>query len=131
MQRYRQTFEEIIAKLSPIATGWQDEFAGSVIQVLGSLPARDSYSRADLRTVLESNFEAGMMLIRLFLDLSQDEFRGALKAIQGKAGVGVKSFRSDPDAFLAALEKLGALEKITATVQTPLTWRDLLIERLK
>jgi len=46
MQRYRQTFEEIISKLSPIATGWQDEFAGSVMELLAALPAKDSYDRA-------------------------------------------------------------------------------------
>jgi hypothetical protein len=101
------------------------------MELLAALPAKDSYDRADLKTLLESDFEAGMTLVRLFLDFSKDEFRGALQIAHGKKETGVKSFRADPESFLSALENLGALEKMTATVRTPLTWRDLLIERLK
>ncbi|HEX3130264.1 MAG TPA: DpnII family type II restriction endonuclease, partial [Thermoanaerobaculia bacterium] len=59
------------------------------------------------------------------LDLSKDEF------FLGRKGFGVTAFRRDPNALLQRLEDLGTLEKLRELVITPVTWRDLVVERLK
>lgn len=131
MERYRQTFEEIISKLSPIQSEWRDDLATSVIDLLLGIPDKDVYTTEDLRALLAKDFDAGLTLIRLFLDLSKDELGGVLgEAMKGK-GVGIKSLRADPSAFLEGLVSLGALEKMREVVGTPVTWRDILVERLK
>lgn len=131
MRRYRQTFEEIISKLSVIQAEWKDDLAKSVMEILESIPEKPSYTAADLRDVLERDFEAGLTLVRLFLDLSKDELVGALRDAMGDKGIGVKSYRADPGAFLESLTGLGALTRMQEVVGAPVTWRDLLVERLK
>lgn len=71
-----------------------------------------------------------MTAIRLVLELSRDEFTVALRATLPH-GVGVKRFREDFESFVEALCKLGVLERLTILVNTPVTWRSLLLERLK
>jgi len=131
MERYRQTFEEIISKLSPIQAEWRDDLANSVIDLLGAVKEKPSYGVEDLRLLLGKNFDAGMTLIRLFLDISKDELVGSLRDLLPKRGIGVNAFRADPEAFLEGLAALGALEKMRESVGSPVTWRDLLVERLK
>jgi len=131
MERYRQTFEEIISKLSPIHAEWRDDLANSVIDLVGAVKEKPSYALEDLRLLLDKNFDAGMTLIRLFLDISKDELVGSLRDLLPEGGIGVKAFRSDPEAFLQGLVALGALEKMRESVGSPVTWRDLLVERLK
>lgn len=125
MQRYRQTFDEIISQLSAIHSEWKDDRAGLVIELLGNIPEKSSYTRVDLRSLLERDFKSALTLIQLVLDLSKDEF------FLGRKGFGVKAFQRDPDALLQRLEDLGTLEKLRELVATPVTWRDLVVERLK
>lgn len=131
MERHRQTFDEIISKLSSIQSEWKDDLASSVMDLLDDIQERESYTTQDLREILQKDFEAGMTLIRLFLDLSKDELTGALHDASKGRGIGIQSFRSDPDAFLQGLVALGALDKMREVVGTPVTWRDILVERLK
>src|SRR5262245_35400803 len=131
MERHRQTFDEVISKLSSIQSEWKDDLAKSVLELLDDIPEKSSYTPGDLRELLEKDFEAGMTVIRLFLDLSKDELVGSLhEAMKGK-GIGVKAFRADPDAFLHGVIALGALDRMRQVVGTPVTWRDVLVERLK
>ena len=92
MKRYRQTFEEIISKLSAIQAEWKDDLAKSVMEILGSIPEKASYTAGDLREILEQDFEAGLTLVRLFLDLSKDELVAALRESMGGKGIGVKAY---------------------------------------
>jgi hypothetical protein len=131
LKRYRQTFEEIISKLSAIQAEWKDDLAKSVMEILDSIPEKDAYTAGDLREVLEQDFDAGLTLVRLFLDFSKDELVGALRESTGKNGIGVKAYRSNPETFLESLAALGALDKMQEVVGAPVTWRDLLVERLK
>lgn len=131
MKRYRQTFEEIISKLSVIQAEWKDELARSVMEILEAVPEKTSYTAGDLREILERDFEAGLTLVRLFLDLSKDELEGALRESMSGKGIGVKAFRANPELFLEHLAALGALNKMQEFVGVPVTWRDLLVERLK
>lgn len=131
MKRHRQTFEEIISKLSVIQSEWKDDLAKSVMDLLDSVPEKAFYTADDLREILDKDFEAGLTLVRLFLDLSKDELVGGLRESMKEKGIGVKAFQSEPEAFLEGLTALGALEKMRETVGTPVTWRDILVERLK
>ena len=131
MERQRQTFDEIISRLSVIQAQWQDDLAASVIDLLGKFEEKSSYGSDDLRKLLGQNFEAGLTLIRLFLDQSKDELTGSLReALKGR-GIGVSAFQTDPDGFLKGLISLGVLDKIDEAIGSPVTWRDILIERLK
>ena len=125
MERRRQTFEEIISSLSRIESAWKDEHAQSVMDLLDGIEEKTFYTTDDLRQLLDGDYEAGMTLIRLFLDLSKDELVGSLRDVQ--AGL----YRKAPDRFLQGLASLGALEKMRDAVGTPVTWRDILVERLK
>lgn len=125
MERRRQTFEEIISSLSRIDSAWKDDHAESVMDLLEGIEEKNAYTIADLRQLLDRDHEAGMTLIRLFLDLSKDELVGALRDVEAGA------YRKDPERFLQGLATLGALDKMREAVVTPVTWRDILIERLK
>ena len=131
MQRYRQTAEEIIAALAPVETSWRDAHSDAVIHAIDSIPERDSYTRADVEAVLDRDFKAGITALRLALDISKDEFEAAMHAELGPGGIGTKRFSSQRDAFVAALDTLGAPEALTRLRNTPVTWRSLLVERLK
>lgn len=131
MERHRQTFEEVISQLSPIESKWEDDFARSVLEILERLPAKDRYTPEDVQELLEKNFDAGLTLVRLFLDLAKDELQVLLRDALPGRGIGVKAFQADPSGYIQALVSLGTLEKINELVSEPVTWRDLLIERLK
>ena len=131
MERHRQTFDEIISKLSSIQSEWKDDLAKSVMDLLDGIEEKSSYTTRDLREILEKDFDAGLTLIRLFLDLSKDELVGSLHESMKGRGIGIKAFQSDPEAFLQGIAALGTLDKIRQVVGTPVTWRDVLVERLK
>src|SRR4051812_16236367 len=121
MERRRQTFEEIISSLSRIESAWKDDHAQSVMDLLDGIEEKASYTTGDLHRLLDRDYEAGMTLIRLFLDLSKDELVGSLRDVEAGA------YRKDPERFLQGLTSLGALEKMHETVGTPVTWRDILV----
>jgi len=131
MERRRQTFSEIISALSPIQSEWKDDLAKSVIDLLESVEEKSSYNINDLERLLNRNFAAGMTLVRLFVDLSKDELVGVLRDSLGDTGIGVMAFRKSPEVFLEGLVSLGVLDKMNEIIGTPVTWRDVLIERLK
>src|SRR5262252_3241254 len=91
------------------------------------LPVQDSYGADDLYALLDHDHELAMTLFRLFLGRSKDEFTTDLGR-DFKSGV--KAFRASPDAFVARLMDLGVTTAMTQIVHRPVTWRDLLAERL-
>ena len=141
MRRYRQTLEEVLSHLAPVDTSWRDAHAERVIERLKTLPKKSSYSRTDLAQLFDSavrveggnareHFDASLTIVRLFLDLSKDEFTAALKDQIG-SGIGISRLRHDPNAFFRALEKLGVLRRMSAAANVHVTWTDVLVERLK
>lgn len=136
MKRYRQTLDELLSNLSTVETSWRDAHADTVITRLEQLPVKPTYNRADLLQLFnleQTNrecFDAALTLIRLFLDLSKDEFTAAMRDRLGK-GLGVKKAQHNPEAFFAALEAMGLLERMTEAVNRPLARHDILVERLK
>jgi hypothetical protein len=136
MKRYRQTLDEILEHLSPVGASWRDDHADAVIRELEGMPVKPVYSRDDLIGIFNLDrtsrreFDATLTVLRLFLDMSKDEFIAELRDRLGK-GNGIKKALADPDLFFGALEDMGLLESIAAAVNRPVTWSDLLVERLK
>jgi len=141
MKRYRQTVDELLKLLAPVETSWLDAHAETVIQRLKQLPEKKTYTRADLSALFHidtppkdmkatEHFAASLTILRLFLDMSKDEFTAALRDQLG-VGASITRLKQDPDGFLGALEALGVLGRMATVVNTPVTWSDVLIERLK
>lgn len=136
MKRHRQTLEELLNNLSPVGASWRDGHAEEVIQRLERLPVKSSFNRTDLCSLfdLESadreGFDASLTVVRLFLDLSKDEFIAEMRDQFGK-GLGIKKAKREPTLFFDVLEKMGLLERMTKVINRPLLWHDILVERLK
>ncbi|HHJ15491.1 MAG TPA: hypothetical protein ENJ80_02220 [Gammaproteobacteria bacterium] len=141
MKRYRQTLDEILRQLSVVNTSWRDDHADAVIQRLQQIPQKAAYTRDDLLQLLgiehipesakpKAYFEAGLTAVRLFLDLSKDELTAQLREQLGGT-LGITRARQDPNGVCEALEALGILDRMAATINTPVSWSDLLTERLK
>lgn len=131
MKRYRQTFEEISSSLIPIEASWLDSHAEDVVQLLKAFPPKKEYGAADLAALLAGDFNAATTAIRLFLDLSKDDYTHRMREVLGAGGIGKKRYLADPPTYLSALESLGLYLKMTGTVNQPIHWSDILVERLK
>jgi hypothetical protein len=131
MRRYVQSLPEILASLSRIDASWRDAHAEAVIQAVSALPQKAQYTADDIRTLLERDFIAALTVAQLALDVSKDEFRDILATALGPGGIGIKRYRKDADAFILGLSQIGLLEKLGLLANSPASWRDLLIERLK
>ena len=131
MQRYHQELDAIVASLSAIETSWMDEHSAAVIQAIEALPEKPSYSSQDVGDLLDGDFKAALTTIQLILGMSKDEFGIALKDRLGEGGAGVTRFRRNRQQFITAVEELGFTNAISALVNKPVGWRDILVERLK
>lgn len=131
MRRYRQTFEELVGNLTAVETEWRDEFADRVISILDTFREKVPSTAGDVAGILRHDFNAGLTICRLFLDLSKDEFEGAFRAEVAGKGVGITHFRKDADGFVAGLTNLGLLDQMKAMTERPATWVDVVVERLK
>ncbi|TLD70567.1 hypothetical protein FEM03_12675 [Phragmitibacter flavus] len=131
MKRYRQTFEEIVASLIPIEASWLDPHAEGVILALKNLPKKPTYEAADVAALLAGDFATALTTIRLFLDLSKDDFTHRMRDAMGEGGIGIKRYLSDPPAYLNALDSMGLCEKMSTLIHHPPHWSDVLVERLK
>jgi hypothetical protein len=129
MKRVRQTFEEISNSLTNLEVDWmEDPHAGAVIKAFQTLPTGRKITSGDVSELLESDFRVGCTVLRLFLDLSKDEFtRITADLFKDTGGAGVTNFRSDPDAFVAKLEETQILERMSAEVNRPPEWSDRLV----
>jgi len=135
MRRVRQTLEDVLAALRPVDAEWLDRHAETAIEILRELPEKPAYQRDDVIALLQSSlenrtFEEALTVVRLFLELSKDEFRHRFKE-SSKIGFGVTGFKRDKEAFVDALVNLGLLEKMVEVVNRPVRWSDILVERLK
>ena len=132
MKRYRQTLDELLSNLSPVDTTWMDDHSVAVVQLVQSLPVKESYSRDDVSDLIEGDFDVGITTVRLVLGLSKDEFHLRMTAnLSGPGGSGVTRYRKEKDAFLDALDELGFRDALSSLVDTPVDWRDILRERLR
>ncbi|MAS95751.1 MAG: hypothetical protein CMO55_21320 [Verrucomicrobiales bacterium] len=132
MRRVSQSVEDLLENLIPVETTWVDDHALAVIEMLKNLPHKEEYTREDVRGLLAFDFPTGTTVIRLFLDLSKDEYTIRLKSllVPGQ-GIGIKRFSADPETYLESLEKLGILDGMSSYVNRKTHWSDVLVERLK
>ena len=131
MQARDQTVEEVVESLSPLTVEWMDETAANAIAKLADIPAKESYGRDDVAALFEGNFEQGVLCARLFLALSKDSMETELRRELGQGGIGVKRYLSEPDTYLAALERLQLPEAMAASINYEPVWSDILVERLR
>lgn len=131
MKRYRQTVDELLGALSAIHASWHDEHSAAVLGLLEAIPQRPSYTAADVADILEADFQAGLTTVRLILDLSKDEFTAALQTALGPGGAGSKRYLQNRARFVSTLVSLGALDSLREIANRPVSWRSILVERLK
>ena len=131
MRVVAQKIDDILASLQPLIVEWKDDVASRVIRKIETLPVKPMYTEHDVIPLLSDNFDDGLLICRLFLGLSADQFRGQLAEILGKSGSGITRYRKDRTAFMEGLLSLGLLEAMTAEVNRVPLWSDVLIERLR
>src|SRR5665811_453882 len=120
-----------VTSLRPLVVEWKDDTAFRVIAKLRDLPVKDSYSPDDVRALLDEDFDDGILVCRLFLGLSKDQFVSAIKELLDDGGIGVKSYRSNPEAYTEALSAAGLLEAMAEEANRKPHWSDVLVERLR
>lgn len=131
MKRIQQTFEEILSSLIPIEASWLDPHAEKVIFLLSSLQEKTAFSPDDIDALLLGDFDCATTCIRLFLDMSKDDFVHQMRELLQPGGIGVKRFKSAPNEYIQALQTLGLTKAMTLAATTPQKWTDVLVERLK
>ena len=131
MQDRDQSLEEIVEGLSPLDVDWMDDIAASAIARLAALPKKPEYGREDIAALLDHNFTEGLLCARLFLMLSKDSMEAELRRNLPHGGIGVKGYEADKPAYLGALEHMGLLLKMEATINYTPVWSDILVERLR
>jgi hypothetical protein len=125
-----QTLDEILVSLTELEAAWEDTTSSRVIERLRHMERKAAYSSDDLHALLNENVEDAKLIFRLFLGLSKDEFETALRE-HLPGGTGAKAYVQAPDRYIEVLISLGALAAMAELVNTPLTWTDLLVERLR
>ena len=130
MQIVAQSLDDILSTLRPLTVEWQDDVSRRVIAQIEALPVKDSYTVADVRKLLDTRFDDGLLICRLFLGQSKDQFTSQLSAAL-KEGTGITANRKSPDALLEVLLARGILEAMAAEVNRKPRWSDVLVERLR
>ncbi|MDJ0837953.1 MAG: DpnII family type II restriction endonuclease [Acidobacteriota bacterium] len=131
MKLIKQTLRDILDSLSVLNASWEDDVSRAALDTISKIPVKETYTKTDLAELLDADFKTGILIFRLFLELSKDQLETELADYLGAAGIGVKSYRRNQENFLSGLEQLGLLEAMSATVNRKVTWTDLLAERLK
>ncbi len=94
-----QRLDDILNSLRPLTVEWKDDTARRVIDQPQTLPVKKSYTIDDVKALLNRDFEDGILICRLFLGVSKDQFVSILRGIREEAGIGVKAYRSNRDAL--------------------------------
>jgi hypothetical protein len=84
-----------------------------------------------VQALLDEDFNEGILIVRLFLGLSKDQFTAAFGAVRLQEGTGQRGYRTDTTAFVEALVGIGVLEAMDAVVNRKPHWSDVLVERLR
>ena len=131
MEVIAQKLDDIVDSLRTLTVEWQDDTARRVIDRLKALPVKKAYTSEDVKTLLEGHFDDGILICRLFLGFSKDQFVSVLRGIRGDAGIGVKSYHADPAAFMQDVLSTGLLEAMAEEARRKAHWTDVLVERLR
>lgn len=131
MRVVAQQLSDILDSLQALKVDWQDEVARRVITRVEAIPIKKKYAAADVQALLDKDFDDGLLICRLFLALSKDEFNGALRNAFGGSSAGVTCYRADPDRYVRMLAGLGLLNAMVRCANRTPKWSDVLVERLR
>jgi hypothetical protein len=131
MEIISQELDDILEGLQELTVDWRDETANRVVEKLRNLIVKKKYSIDDVKSILDHDFDEGLLICRLFLALSKDKFELEFRAIRGSKGIGVASYRAHPEEFLFDLKSIGLLEAMALEANRETHWSDILIERLR
>ena len=88
MRQVAQSVDDILGALSPLKVEWQDNVAKRVIERLDKIPKKKIYVANDVKKLLDWQFHDGLLICRLFLAQSKDDFTAGLKRPVKGAGAG-------------------------------------------
>lgn len=131
MEVISQKLDDIIDSLRPLIVEWKDDTARRVIGQLRRLPRKSAYTVTDVKALLDENFDDGILILRLFLGLSKDQFVSLMRNARGSAGIGIKSYHTDQNAFLDDILSTGILDAMAEEANRQPHWSDVLVERLR
>lgn len=134
MKKVTQNTDELLASLSILETDWKDDFSRRVLAVLENVGDSPDIDYLQLIELLRRDFEAATTIIRLFLEMSKDEYNGVIRGLfeeLGDGGSGNKRFLKDPESYVKILDHLLIRQRISETVSGTYTWKDIIAERLK
>jgi hypothetical protein len=131
MKRYNQTMNEIVENLSRIETIWKDPFSLDVLAAIKALPFANGYDRQVFKMLLNHNYSVGICVIQIVLGLSKDELTSLYRESTLGTSFSRTQFLRTPDDFMAVLESFGLDNSYNELVKTPVTWKDILAERLR
>ncbi len=131
MKKITQTTAGLLEELSVLETDWKDDFSRKVLAFLGRFESVGSDPWTLVR-LLDEDFESASTAIRLFLELSRDEYNTLLRSLFADSRTAGKSgFKSNPLGYVETLAPLLLSDKIQETMNRTYTWQDILTERLK
>jgi hypothetical protein len=131
MEVILQKLDDILESLRPLAVEWQDDRARNVIELLKRFDAKETYTVNDVKALLDKHFDEGILICRLFLALSNDQFKAQLKSVRGDKQIGVKTYRADREAFINDLLTIGLLDAMALEANRKPHRSDILVERLR
>jgi len=131
MEVIAQKLDDIVDSLQPLTVEWKDDTARRVIERLKTFPVKKAYAIGDVKALLDENFDDGILILRLFIGLSKDQFESNLRGIRLEKSIGIKSYRADRNGFIEDLLSTGLLEAMAEEANRKPHWSDVLVERLR
>jgi len=131
LKKVTQNTGELLDRLSVLETDWKDDFSRRVISFLGKFDSVTDDPWTLVR-LLDEDFDAASTGIRLFLELSKDEYNTLLRSLFKNSGsVGKNGFKANPLAYVETLSTILSSDILHSTMEKTYTWQDILTERLK
>lgn len=130
MRRYRQQIGDLLASVSRVAADWRDELADRVIDALDRFEREDGDAQKAIRELLNIDFEVAIIVARMILGMSKDEFVHEFSAL-GDLSITKTAYAREPDTFVAVLVRLGLLDELEHLWNRRYSWKDILLERLR
>lgn len=130
---YTQSAEDILKSMQELRVSWRDEVAERIIEAIKKIEPKEDYDEGDIKAILELKpFADAILIVRLFLGLSKDEFESRFSSEFGKRGsVGIKKYNQNPDRFIKTLRELGLCAQMKEIINREPHWSDVLVERLR